>query len=282
MRVLVFGCKGQLGRELMDRCARDGAVEGWDLPEVDIAEAGQVNDIVARFGPDLVINAAAYTDVDRAEDERDTAFKVNAAGSRVVAQAAVVAGVPIVYYSTDFVFDGQAREPYTPEAEPSPLSVYGASKLEGERETREANPKHFILRTAWLYGLGGNNFVEKILRAAAARPSLQVVEDEAGSPTYTRDLAEATVALSRTEAYGIYHAVNAGACSRYAFAQTILRLAGVETPVAPCASGQFPTKARRPVYSVLSNAKLEAATGYRMRAWDEALKEYIERRQAVS
>ncbi|MCH7911407.1 MAG: NAD(P)-dependent oxidoreductase, partial [Candidatus Hydrogenedentes bacterium] len=159
-----------------------------------------------------------------------------------------------------------------------PIGVYARSKLAGEIATREENPQYFIVRTAWLYGPGGNNFVEKILAAAKSRPSLKVVEDEVGAPTHTLDLAKASAALAETERYGVYHAVNGGACSRYEFALAILDEAGSATPIDACSSDAFPTKAERPLYSVLSTQALEEATGFVMPTWRDALHEYIARR----
>lgn len=279
MRTLIFGANGQLGRDLARLFARFGTVHGVDLPEVDIVAPGAADAVAASFKPDLVVNAAAYTDVEGAEDHAEAAFAVNRDGAGHVAAAAGALGTPVVYYSTDFVFDGTKGAPYVPEDVTAPLSVYAASKAAGEQATRARNPRHFVVRTAWLYGPGGNNFVEKILRAAAARPELAVVEDETGSPTHTYDLAEATAALVRTEAWGVYHVVNAGACSRYEFAREILRLAGLATPVRPCKASDYPAKARRPVCAILSNERFEAVTGCVMRDWRGALKHYIERRQ---
>jgi len=235
--------------------------------------------LVQDFAPALMVNAAAYTDVDGAEANLERAFLSNEAGARNLAELAAQHRVPVVYFSTDYVFDGRKGSPYVPDDPIAPIAVYGKSKAAGEAATRRANPQHFIIRTAWLYGPGGNNFVEKILRAAATRPSLRVVEDEVGSPTHTVDLAEATRALSRTQAYGTYHAVNTGQCSRFDFACEILRLAAASVPVAPCAAGAFPSKAARPAFSVLDTASLTQNTGYRMRPWQEALEHYMERRQ---
>ena len=279
MRTLIFGAKGQLGRGLVTRFQREGETLGVDLPEVDITLADAVADVLHEFCAGLVINAAAYTDVEQAEDDVGAAFLVNETGAANVARAAAARSVPVVYYSTDYVFDGTKTTPYEPDDPPHPLGAYARSKAAGEAATRAANPRHFIVRTAWLYGPGGNHFVEKILRAAAARPSLEVVDDETGSPTYTVDLAEATAALCATEAYGVYHAVNAGACTRYQMAQAILRLAKSDVPVTACSSAAFPTKAPRPVYSVLSNRNLEAATGRVMRSWQAALEDYMHRRE---
>lgn len=278
MRTLIFGAKGQLGRDLSAVFRDCSEVAGHDLPELDIADVAAVRAAVDAFTPGIVINAAAYTDVDGAEDALEVAFRVNETGARNVAEAAAQIGAPVVFYSTDYVFNGAKRTPYLPEDPPAPLGVYARSKAAGEAATRAANPKHFIIRTAWLYGPGGNNFVEKMLRAAAVRPELKVVAEEIGSPTHTLDLAEATLALVRTQAYGVYHAVNAGSCSRFEFAKRIVALAGLTTPVTPCTAAEFPTKAPRPVYSVLSSEKLERVSGYRLRPWEEALEHYIRRR----
>jgi dTDP-4-dehydrorhamnose reductase len=258
---------------------RAGRVWGYDLPEVDVGAAAAVTRLAATHKPEMIINAAAFTDVERAEEDRDAAFRANGAGARHVALAAREAGVPVVYYSTDYVFGGTQRRPYRPQDAVSPIGVYARSKRAGEVATIQAADAHFIIRTAWLYGPGGNNFVEKIVRGASTRPLLRVVDDEVGSPTYTRDLAEATLALCGTAAYGVYHAVNSGSCSRYDFARRIVQLAGLRVPVERCRSSEFPTKAERPLYSVLSNASLEAATGYRMRRWQDALADYMTARQ---
>jgi len=265
----------------MRRFSEEGEVLGVDLPEVDIAVTRDVTDAVAAMRPDLIINAAAFTDVEAAEEHQADAFRVNEAGAACVAQAAMAANAKVVYYSTDFVFSGDRYEPYGPDDACAPLSVYGRSKRAGEEATRAAAPRHFIIRTAWLYGPGGNNFVEKILRAAQTRPSLTVVEDEIGSPTCTRDLAEATVALCCTDAFGTYHAVNAGACSRREFANAIVKAADIDIEVHGCSSKEFQMKAQRPKYSVLSNEKLEHATGFAMRAWQVALKDYVQNQRGT-
>lgn len=282
MGAYVFGCHGQLGRELVSLLGASGEVGGSDLPEVDVADPAAVEGALGGFDPDIIYNAAAYTDVEAAEDNGAAAFRANEAGAAVVAGAAARRGVPVVYFSTDYVFGGDKRTPYEADDPIGPLGVYARSKAAGEAATAAGNPRHFIIRTAWLYGPGGNHFVEKILRAAASRPELKVVDDEVGSPTYTLDLARAAVALAGTGAYGVYHAVNGGVCSRFEYAREILRLAGVSTPVRPCGSGEFPTKAPRPVYSVLSTAKLERVAGYRMRPWAEALAAYLKRRRDLS
>ncbi|MFO7975241.1 MAG: dTDP-4-dehydrorhamnose reductase [Candidatus Hydrogenedentota bacterium] len=279
MKVLIFGAKGQLGTELCRMFENDNELVAVDLPELDIADAQGVEAIVLRNRPDLVINAAAYTDVERAEDDRARAFAVNETGARHVAAAAARAGLPVVYYSTDYVFFGAQDNMLEPEDPVMPRGAYAESKAAGEEATRAANTKHFILRTAWLYGPGGNNFVEKMLRAGETQAEVKGVRDEVGSPTHTFDLAEATQALCRTAAYGTYHAVNRGQCSRYEFICEIFRLAGVTTPVTPCSMAEVPRKAPRPAFSALSTRKLTDACGYVMRPWREALAHYMKRRK---
>ena len=282
MRVLVFGAGGQLGRDLLRVFQADHTVIGFTHAQLNIVEGEAVRLAFHDARPDLVLNAAAYTDVEKAEDDERGAFHVNANGAQRVAEAAAAIEVPVVYFSTDFVFDGTKRAPYTPQDKTSPRSVYAKSKARGEENSLWHNPQTFVVRTAWLYGPGGNNFVEKILKAAKARPSLRVVNDEIGSPTYTRDLAAATLALVKTRAYGIYHAVNAGSCSRFEFAQAILREAGLDTPIEPCSASEYPMKAARPAYSVLSNEKLESASGIVMPDWRDGLARYMKQREDVA
>jgi dTDP-4-dehydrorhamnose reductase len=277
-RVVIFG-KGQLGRELDALFSPRCEVQSFDLPEVDIAEEGSIAAVMADMRPDVVLNAAAYTDVEKAESEREAAFRVNEQGAAVVAAAARKYGARCVYYSTDFVFDRPDPSPCEPDDAVAPKGVYAESKEAGEKAVRAEDPAHLIIRTAWLYGPGGNNFVEKIIRAAGSRPELRVVEDQVGSPTHTEDLAAATAALLNAQAAGTFHAVNDGLCSRYEFAKAILELAGLDTPVHPCSSDEFPTAAPRPRFSVLSNQRLLDEAGFSMRGWREALERYMDRRQ---
>ena len=278
MRTLILGCKGQLGKDLLTVFGECGETTGFDLPEVDVSKADQVARAVAETDPEFIVNSAAYTNVEGAEDDEKNAFLANEQGARVVAEAAEARKIPVVYISTDFVFDGTKSTPYEPDDEANPLSVYGRSKRAGELAVQEATQRFFIVRTAWLYGPGGNNFPEKIIGAAQKNPSLKVVHDEVGSPTHTWDLALAVRALSQTTAYGVYHAVNTGSCARDEFARAILFATGIDTPVEPCSADAFPSKAARPAYSVLSTSDLERATGYVMRDWQTALDHYAQRR----
>ena len=278
-RTLILGGRGQLGRDLERLFAKKSEVTSVDLPEVDIAAEGCVSHPASDIRPDVVLNAAAYTDVEKAEDDEAAAFRANETGARYAAQAAKAVDAPIVFYSTDYVFGGVQTRPYIEADDVAPIGVYARSKLAGERATMEENPRHLILRTAWLYGPGGNNFVEKIIRLARTHPEIKVVEDEIGAPAYTGDLAEATLTLLKRGACGIYHVTNAGTCTRYEFAQEILKLAGIDTPIAPCASSEFPTKAERPLYSVLATEKLQETAGYTPRHWKDALADYFTRRE---
>ncbi len=278
MRTLIYGAKGQLGKDLVALFSDHGEVRGEDLPELDISDESAVMEIAEAFRPELVINAAGYTDVEGAEDDSENAFRVNETGARYVARAATAMRCPVVYYSTDYVFGGSKSTPYEPGDTIAPIGVYARSKYAGEQATQEECSDHFILRTSWLYGPGGNNFVEKIIRAAQTRPELKVVDDEFGAPTYTWSLAEATWALVQTEAYGLYHLVNEGSCSRYEFAKEILHRADIQTPIHRCASDEFPTKAERPLYSVLSNQKLIDACAYIPPHWKTALDQYFQNR----
>lgn len=283
MRVLILGAKGQLGRELAARYQKRAHVLPLDLPALDIGDPAQVREAFDNFPPDLVVNAAAYTDVDGAETSREAAFRVNVTGAFNAATEAERVGARLVYYSTDFVFDGQSPDPLPEEAAvgpESPLGVYGFTKWLGEQASRRVS-RHLILRTAWLYGPGGNNFVEKILAAAASRPELRVVAEETGCPTHTWDLAEATEALCDAEAAGLFHVVNTGSCSRAEFAQAILRMADSPVRVVACGAREFPTAARRPARAVLDTAKYARTTGRPLRGWIEALAHYMERRKAA-
>ncbi len=278
MRVYIFGYKGQLGRELVKVFQSEYQVEGFDLPEFDITNPSIVYSLLSKEPPDLVINASAYTNVDKAEEEIDQAFLVNEVGARLVADLANEWKVPIVYYSTDYVFDGMQRKPYKEDDPPNPLNVYGRTKLAGEHATQVANPRHYILRTAWLYGPGGNNFIEKMVKLAESKDKLEVSEDEIGSPTYTLDLANITKEIVKTQAYGLYHATNSGECSRYRFIKEAFSLMGIDKSIEPCSRTKFVTPANRPAYSVLDNSKLSSLLGHPIRSWDMALKDYVSRR----
>lgn len=279
MRVLITGGDGQLGMALRPLFGDADAMESPDVDRLDVTDEPSVRAFFDDFGPDLVIHAAAYTDVDGCESNRDLAYLVNETGARRVAEAAAARGARLIAVSTDFVFDGAKEAPYVEADETHPLSVYGGSKRAGEVAVLAAHPGAAVVRTAWLYGEGGTgNFVTAILGTAARGLSLRVVDDQAGSPTYAADLAAAIVALSRTKEVGIFHAVNAGAASRLEFARAILDLSGRKrTPIEAIKSDGLSRPARRPARSVLGGSRLAAAGVPALRPWKEALAEYLDR-----
>ena len=290
-RILIAGNAGQLGRELERAFAGFGRVVGLDRESVDLADPEQIRALVRRESPDLILNAAAYTAVDRAEAESDLAFAVNARAPQVLAEEARQRNALLVHYSTDYVFDGKKTGPWTETDKPLPLNIYGASKLAGERGVQEAGGNYLIFRTSWVYGPHGNNFLLTMLRLARERSSLSIVDDQVGAPTSSIELARATRAIvaglladrfgSLQERAGIYHMTCGGATSWFGFAQAIFARAGerlgVKPPeLKPISSEQYPTPATRPRNSVLSNAKLHAHFGVRLAEWQSALDEIIE------
>jgi dTDP-4-dehydrorhamnose reductase len=276
MKVVVTGAKGQLGTDLVDLLS-DRGYEGYGYgrEELDITNFEHVYQVISKVKPDVVIHAAAYTKVDLAESEPDQAFAINAYGTRNVAVASEVVGAKLVYISTDYVFDGTANVPYNEFAPTNPLSVYGKSKLTGEQFVRDLHSKFFIVRTSWVYGKHGNNFVKTMLKLAQERDELMVVHDQVGCPTYTVDLANCILELIQTEKCGIYHVSNSGHCSWYEFAKAIFEEAGIEVKVNPCATKDFPRPAPRPAYSVFDHMALRLNGFNEMRNWREALKEFI-------
>jgi dTDP-4-dehydrorhamnose reductase len=246
-----------------------------DQKMLDIRDPIAVKEVVCRVKPVLILNCAAFTRVDDCEAETVQAEAVNGAGPGHLAEAAKQVGAMLVHFSTDYVFDGTQETPYDETALAHPLSVYGASKWNGECRVRECLSDHLIIRTQWLYGKGGRHFVGTILNLAERQTTLSVVNDQIGSPTWTEDVSEATLALIQAGARGTYHLVNAGHCSWYDFACRILREAGREVTVTPCTTAAFPRPARRPACGVLATAKAEAVLGRGLPPWDVALRRFI-------
>lgn len=282
MKILITGANGQLG---FDLCR---TLTGHELiplthTECDITSLQSVKDAFMKYRPDIVINTAAYVRVDDCEDHQDDAFRVNALGARNVAVACEGTGAKLVHISTDYVFGGEGKAaniPYTEFDYPVPLNVYGKSKLAGEEMVRHLCRKYFIVRVSGLFGVAGSsgkggNFIETILRLAKTRPELKVVNDQVFSPSATKDVARKIGELTRTEYYGIVHVTNRGSCSWYEFTQEILRLAGINTPLYPIISAEYPQKAKRPSYSVLDNFQLRLLKMDDMPAWQEALRSYM-------
>jgi len=270
--ILVVGANGMLGRDLMT--VLPGELRGVDIGEIDITSLDSVRTVVVTLKPEVVVNAAAYTNVDDCETNRDLAFAVNGDGVGHLARVSADIGAKLVHISTDYVFDGGKGSPYREDDPTGPLSVYGQSKLLGEQNAR-LNPDHLIIRTQWLYGLHGKNFVETMLRLATERTELSVVDDQIGSPTWTVDLARAIRALVEAGCRGTYHAANAGFCSWNEFARAIFAAAGVKITVKPMTTTELNRPAPRPLYSTLDCGKLARDSGFTPQDWRAALKTYL-------
>lgn len=276
MRVLVTGGNGQLGSALVDRLSTRTAdvVLGIDLPDIDITEPGSVREVLARFAPDVVINCAAWTAVDAAEEKETDALKVNGEGPRVLAEACKDVGAWLVQISTDYVFAGDANTPYAEDARPDPKTAYGRTKLAGEIAVQEVLPAaHYLVRTAWLYGLQGNNFVKTMLELESVRDNVSVVDDQRGQPTYAGDLAaQILLLLDARPPAGVFHATNAGATTWFEFTRAIFEGVGADPlRVLATDSASFVRPAPRPAYSVLGQDKWQSVGLAPMREWRAAL-----------
>jgi len=274
MRILITGGRGQLGRALQEALARH-QVFAVGHAEMDVTDADAVRRAVDELRPELLIHAAAWTDTAGCESDPERAMLVNGEGARHVAEACARAGAAMVYISSNEVFDGTGREPYREDDAPNPINAYGRSKLAGERHVRSALERHYIVRTAWLYGAGRVSFPEKVLQMAAKTDQLKGVADEIASPTWTVDLATGIAALIRGSPFGIYHLTNSGHCSRLEWAQEVLRLRGLsDVPVEPATQEEFGVPYRKPVFSALSLEKARRL-GIEMPPWRDALERYL-------
>lgn len=277
---VVFGCKGMLARALAgELSARGVKYVGFDLPECDMTRAADVARVFTEHRPDVVYNCAAFTKVDLCEEQEELAGRVNGECVRTLAEMCKQFDSRLIHISTDFVFDGMAKRPYRPDDRPAPLSAYGRSKLLGEKLLQEVRPaKWAIIRTAWLYGVGGASFPRTMVELARKGVPLKVVADQVGSPTYTVDLAKAMVDLAQAEASGIFHCTNAGETSWHGFAVQTLKEFEIDYQVEAISTQEYlkmrPKQAKRPAYSGLDRGSLEAAVGRKMRPWGEALKEF--------
>jgi len=281
--LMLTGKNGQVGWELQRALAPLGEVVALDRTQLDLANPSQIRERVREIKPGLIVNAAAYTAVDRAEAEPEPAMAVNGIAPGILAEEAKRIGAAIVHYSTDYVFDGAKATPYTEDDTPNPLNVYGRTKLAGEQAIRAVGAPHLILRTSWVYGMRGKNFLLTILRLAREREELKIVDDQIGSPTWSRAIAAATARilsagrLSTADASGIYHLTASGGTTWHGFAKAILALDPHPTEqvcknLKPIPTAAYPTPARRPAYSVLSNDKLKAAFGVALPGWEQGLK----------
>lgn len=279
--ILLIGRNGQIGRELCDALAPMGALEALDRAALDLASSDSIREVVRRLAPGLIVNAAAYTAVDKAEEEAELAMAVNAVAPGILAEEAKRLGAPLVHYSTDYVFDGTATRPYRETDTVNPLGVYGRSKLAGEEAIRAVGPVHLILRTAWVYSMHGGNFLLTIQRLARERDELRIVADQRGAPNWAGEIARATAAIltrgGLTEKSGLYHLTCAGETTWHGFAEAIvasMRGAGEDvraTRVTPIATEDYPTPATRPAYSVLDCTKLRETFGVALPDWRDSL-----------
>ncbi len=278
MKAMIIGATGLLGKTLMHEWSGDEVV-GLGSRDVDICDADKVREVVERLRPEWIVLAAAYTDVDGCESNPDLAFAVNRDGAVNVAEAAKRVRAKLLFLSSDYVFDGKKTSPYEIEDARNPQSVYGQSKAEAEIRLLEMMPECCIARTSWIFGIGGKCFPDTILKLAASRSALDVVNDQRGCPTYTVDLSRAIIELCRKNAGGIVHVNNAGDCSWFEFAREIVKGAGLATEVRPVSSQQMKRPAPRPAYSVLSAKSLQQS-GITMPTWQDALQRYLQERKS--
>lgn len=277
MKVLVTGFAGQLGHDVAAELADRGiSCVAADKADFDLTNCESVKGFVRACNPDVIIHCAAYTAVDKAEEDSATCYNVNINGTRYICDAASENQAKIIYISTDYVFDGDKSEPYEVDDITSPQSVYGTTKLQGEHVVRNSTAKHFIVRTAWVFGANGNNFVKTMLRLGAERDTLNVVCDQYGSPTYTKDLARLLCDMALSDKYGTYHATNEGFCSWADFACEIMHKAGLNARIVPIPSSDYPAKAKRPMNSRLSKQKLIENGFSPLPDWQDALGRYLE------
>ena len=277
MKIMVTGAGGQLGRAVSERLVFLGLEHlSADKTVCDITDPQQSEDLIRDYCPDAVIHCAAYTAVDKAEDEKELCRRVNVGGTGNIAKACRLAGAKLLYISTDYVFDGEDERPYETDARRAPINFYGLTKALGEDEVKQALDEHFIVRTSWVFGPGGRNFVGTMLRLGGQRGEIDVVSDQVGSPTCTRDLAVLLCDMVKTDKYGTYHATNEGYCSWAEFAKEIFRQAGVPVKINPISSGQYHSKAMRPRNSRLSKKSLDLAGYSRLENWEKALAEYLD------
>lgn len=273
----IIGARGMLGTDLM-ACCRSNKLnaKGYDLPELDITNHQQMKEIVS--GSSLIVNCAAYTNVDRAEKEEDLATQVNGIAVGELGRLAAEADIPVLHISTDFVFDGKLDRPYAETDPPNPVNAYGRSKLVGEKQLALSGCRYCLIRVEWTYGRGGVNFIKKIFEASQTRPVLRVVDDQIGSPTSTREAAEAICGILQRDIFpeGIYHLAAGGYTSRYETARFLCQSKSIAVKIEPCKTADFPSPARRPLNSRFNCQKLESLLGRKMRPWQEPLQEFLE------
>jgi dTDP-4-dehydrorhamnose reductase len=276
MHIVITGAGGQLGKDLVRLCnMMHFPVHAADSRQLDITDYQAVKRYLTEHQCDFLINCAAYTDVDQAEEDWKTAFRVNGLGVRNLVRAVNECGGVLVHYSTDYVFDGESNRPYTIADTPHPLNRYGESKLLGEQYVRDLSKRYYLIRVSWLFGAGKTNFIKKIIEWSKTGKELRIVDDQVSSPTYTLDLAKATLDLIDSEMYGLYHITNSGFCSRYDWAFHILALLKWQGTLLPASSQEFPTPAKRPRFSVLDNFGSHEILGYSLPDWKDSTTRFI-------
>lgn len=276
MKIAVTGAKGMLGQDFCYFLKQKNITPiEWDLPELDVTDVERAIEAINRAKPDVIVHFAGYTDVDGAEKEKAKAYAVNTQGTWAVAIAAKESKATLLYMSTDYVFDGKKGSAYLESDNPNPINYYGLTKFLGERVIIQQLKKYFIVRTSWLYGKNGKNFISTILNIAKEKESLEVVNDQVGAPTYTKDLCEPLSKLINSELYGIYHITNSGMCSWFSFANTIIKETGLNNKISPITSDKINRPAKRPQYSVLENKNYQQFFKEPLRPWNEALKDFI-------
>ncbi|MGN0611101.1 MAG: dTDP-4-dehydrorhamnose reductase [Ruminiclostridium sp.] len=289
MKILITGGKGQLGTELYkcfergytelgapDILKENNTVRAIDVDELDITDIRAVSDLFSAEKYDAVINCAAYTNVNKCETERAAAYKVNALGARNLAICSEKIGAKLIHISTDYVFEGNSTKPYVEWDICNPQSVYGSTKYLGEEYVKQFCSRYFIVRTAWLYGYYGNNFVKTMMRITKENGTAKVVNDQFGNPTNAADLAHHILKLVPTEEYGIYHGTGSGECTWFELTQKIVEFAGIDATVTPCTTEEYPTPAKRPAYSSLENMMFAVTVGDEFRNWQDALKCFLD------
>lgn len=277
MRIVVVGANGMLGTDLCAYLKSQGVAPiELDLPRFDITDVNQAINTIKSQKPAVIINLAAFTDVDGAETNKADAYAVNTQGAWAVALAAQESKAKLLYISTDYVFDGNIKNAYSEKDTTNPINYYGQTKLLGEKSVIQHLKQYFVIRTSWLFGKNGKNFVSTVLRLSKEKDTIEVVNDQIGSPTYTKDLSKAVYKLIQSDKFGVYHITNSGFCSWYEFAGEIIKQAGLNTKVMPVSSDQISRNARRPANSVLDNSKYFHNFNDKLRVWQEALKDFLD------
>lgn len=278
--ILVTGSTGQLGSDVVKELLKRGySTLSPNRSEFNLCSEDSIRNYILNSNCEAIVHCAAYTQVDKAEDEKDLCIKINATATKHIAKCAKILDIPMIYISTDYVFDGTKDGKYTENDETNPINIYGESKLAGEKYVQEILDKYYIVRTSWVFNINGKNFIETMLRLSKANNQLSIVNDQIGSPTYTKDLSRLLVDMLETSKYGLYHATNEGYCSWYEFANTIFKLANINIDIKAINSNEYASRAKRPLNSKLSKDKLIEYGFKPLPHWEDALKDYLIRRR---